>query len=64
MAFNVFKNTHNSKNICHNQLTLFTKHKVSENVIKTESDFEAIFWKKPWAIIIAHGIFQKLANFF
>ena len=35
---------------------------VSENVIKIGSDFGAIFWKKPWAIV--QCIFQKLVNFF
>ena len=34
---------------------------VSENVIKILSDFEVIFWKKPWAIV--QGNFQKLAHF-
>ena len=34
---------------------------VSENVIKIWGDFEAIFWKKPWAIAL--GIFQNFDIF-
>ena len=32
-----------------------------ENVIKIGGNFEAIFWKKAWAIV--QGIFQKTALF-
>ena len=37
---------------------------VSENVIKIFGDFEAIFWKKPWTIIVQaffpkFGVFKK-----
>ena len=34
---------------------------LSENVIKIFSDFGAIFWKNPWAIV--QGNFQKMAHF-
>ena len=34
---------------------------VLENVIKCGGDFEAIFWKKPWAIV--HAFFQNLLVF-